>query len=458
MPEYNLLTIVSLAALLVSAAILFLLLRRGRTYSDDTASASRYQALAEERQTEIDRLNVTLSDLRSRLEREAEERQQLTNTITRVETERKAERKAAEEKIQMLTEIREDMESKFKEVTQESLKTQGESMTKTNLEKIEAALKPLKEHVGRFQLELKTVHEETLKERERLKVEIEQLSERSERISEEAVALTRALKSDKQRQGAWGEMVLESILQGSGLREGEEYVLQAHRTGSEGERLRPDAVVRLPGGKTLVIDSKVSLVAYAEATAAEDEEEAAAARKRHVQSMLNHIRSLASKEYQSAESASVDYVIMFVPIEGAISEALRQDGSITDHALERNVMIATPTTLMMALKTVANVWAVERRNQNAEAIAKRAGLLYDKITGFIDNMKSLGSRLDQAQAAYRSAFDQLSRGRGNLLFHVESLKKLGARTTKSIDVEYDADDDSADRLELSSGSGEKDGT
>ncbi len=443
-------TIVSLAALAVGVVVLVLILRRDKGSSGDPASASRYQALAEERQSEIDRLNGDISGLQAKLESESDERQKLAITVTRLETERKAEREAAEEKIRMLTEIREDMEAKFREVTQESLKTQGETITKTNLEKIEAALKPLKEHVGRFQLELKTVHEETLKERERLKVEIEQLSERSEQISQEAVALTRALKSDQQRQGAWGEMVLETILQGSGLREGEEYVLQAHRTGSEGERLRPDAIVRLPGGKTLVIDSKVSLVAYAEATAAEDKEEANVARKRHVQSLLGHIRNLSSKEYQSAEVASVDYVIMFVPIEGAVSEALRHDGSITEHALERNVMIATPTTLMMALKTVANVWAVERRNQNAETIAKRAGLLYDKVTGFVDNMKSLGTRLDQAQSAYSSAFDQLSRGRGNLLSQVETLKALGARTSKSIDADFDADDEA--QIQIGTGS------
>ena len=263
------------------------------------------------------------------------------------------------------------------------------------------------------------------------------LSQRSESISQEAVALTRALKSDQQKQGAWGEMILESILERSGLREGIEYETQAHRTGGEGERLRPDVVVNIPGGKTLVIDSKVSLVAYSDAVNAETEEQALTARKRHISSLRGHIKGLSAKDYQNAENSSVDYVILFVPIEGALSEALREDGTLTEYALEQNITIATPTTLMMALKTVANVWNVERRNQNAEVIAERAGRLYDKVVGFVDNMENVGKRLEQAQDAYQGAFSQLSRGRGNVLSQVETLKSLGAKTTKAIGVDFD---------------------
>ena len=163
--------------------------------------------------------------------------------------------------------------------------------------------------------------------------------------------------------------------------------------------------------------------------------EAAAARKRHVKSLRGHIKELASKDYQGAENSTVDYVIMFVPIEGALSEGLREDGKLTEHAIDRNIMIATPTTLMMALRTIANVWAVERRNQNAEQIAERAGRLYDKVVGFVYNLENVGKRLGQAQDAYKDAFDQLSRGRGNVLSQVESLKTLGAKTGKSIGVE-----------------------
>lgn len=400
-------------------------------------SADRFEALAGERKDEIDRLNGDLSKLRVKLEKEGEEQQTLTNTISRLQAEMKAEQQASEQKIQMLSKIREDMQAKFKELAAEALTLQGEQFSKANIEKLQATLTPLKEHVGHFEKELKAVHKATVDDRAALKAEINQLSQRSEAISQEAVALTRALKSDQKKQGAWGEMILESILERSGLREGVEYETQAHRTGDDGERLRPDVIVNIPGGKTLVIDSKVSLVAYTDAVNAETDEEALSARKRHVASLHGHINGLSAKDYQNAEYSTVDYVILFVPIEGALSEALRHDGRITEFALDKNVTIATPTTLMMALKTVANVWAVERRNQNAEAIAQRAGRLYDKVASFVDNMENVGKRLDQAQDAYQNAFGQLSRGRGNVLSQVEILKSLGAKTGKSITVEFE---------------------
>jgi DNA recombination protein RmuC len=400
-------------------------------------NADKFEALAGERKEEIDRLNGDLSKLRLKLENEAEEQQRLSNIISRMEAEVKSERASSLEKIELLTKIRDEMEAKFTDLAADALKLQGEQFSKANIEKLQATLTPLKEHVGHFEKELKAVHKATIEDRAALKAEINLLSQRSETISQEAVALTRALKSDQQKQGAWGEMILESILERSGLREGIEYETQAHRTGVDGERLRPDVVVNIPGGKTLVIDSKVSLLAYTDAVNAETEDQALVARKRHISSLRGHIKGLSAKDYQNAENSSVDYVILFVPIEGALSEALREDGTLTEYALDQNITIATPTTLMMALKTVANVWNVERRNQNAELIAERAGRLYDKVVGFVDNMENVGRRLEQAQDAYQGAFGQLSRGRGNVLSQVETLKALGAKTTKTIGAEFD---------------------
>ncbi len=410
-------------------------------------NANKFEALAVERKTEIERLYGDLSKLRGKLENEANERQELSNTVSRLQAEMKAEKKTSEDKIRMLSKLREDMQLKFKELAAEALEFQGEQFSKSNIEKLQATLTPLKEHVGHFEKELKAVYKAANEDRATLKAEINQLSQRSETISQEAVALTRALKADQQKQGAWGEIILESILERSGLREGVEYETQPHRIGESGERLRPDVVVNIPGGKTLIIDSKVSLVAYIDAINADTEQEAVDARRRHVSSLKGHINGLAEKDYQAAEDSTVDYVILFVPIEGALSEALREDGQLTESALEKNVTIATPTTLMMALKTVANVWAVERRNQNAEAIAKRAGLLYDKVFGFVENMENVGRRLGQAQDAYNDAFGQLSRGRGNLLSQVESLKALGAKTGKSIGTDFDGADGKLAQIE-----------
>ncbi|MDA9074572.1 DNA recombination protein RmuC [Amylibacter sp.] len=399
--------------------------------------ASKFKALAEERKAEADKLNQDLSKLRNKLDFENEEKTNLSNKVSELIAQSHAERKSSEEKIQILTQFRKDMETKFKELASEALQIQGENFSKSNIEKLEATLLPLKEHVGHFEKELRQVHEETVKDRERLKAEINQLSKKSDQISQNALELSKALKGDSQMQGAWGEMILESILEKSGLRVGEEYEVQAHRKNQDGERLRPDVVVNLPGGKTLVIDSKVSLAAYTDAVNSENEIDTIEAQKRHIVSIRSHINGLSAKGYQFAENSSVDYVILFIPIEGALSEALRMDGRITEYAMEKNITIATPTTLMMALKTISNVWDVERRNKNAELIADRAGKLYDKVSGFILNMEKVGERLTQAQDSYEVAFNQFSKGRGNVLAQVESLKKLGAKTTKSINTEFD---------------------
>jgi len=399
--------------------------------------ASKFKALAEERKAEVDRLNQDLSKLRNKLDFENEEKTNLSNKVSELIAQSHAERKSSEEKIQILTQFRKDMETKFKELASEALQIQGENFSKSNIEKLEATLLPLKEHVGHFEKELRQVHEETVKDRERLKAEINQLSKKSDQISQNASELSKALKGDSQMQGAWGEMILESILEKSGLRVGEEYEVQAHRKNQDGERLRPDVVVNLPGGKTLVIDSKVSLAAYTDAVNSENEIDTIEAQKRHIVSIRSHINGLSAKGYQFAENSSVDYVILFIPIEGALSEALRMDGRITEYAMEKNITIATPTTLMMALKTISNVWDVERRNKNAELIADRAGKLYDKVSGFILNMEKVGERLTQAQDSYEVAFNQFSKGRGNVLAQVESLKTLGAKTTKSINTEFD---------------------
>ena len=399
--------------------------------------ASKFKALAEERKAEADKLNQDLSKLRNKLDFENEEKTNLSNKVSELIAQSHAERKSSEEKIQILTQFRKDMETKFKELASEALQIQGENFSKSNIEKLEATLLPLKEHVGHFEKELRQVHEETVKDRERLKAEINQLSKKSDQISQNALELSKALKGDSQMQGAWGEMILESILEKSGLRVGEEYEVQAHRKNQDGERLRPDVVVNLPGGKTLVIDSKVSLAAYTDAVNSENEIDTIEAQKRHIVSIRSHINGLSAKGYQFAENSSVDYVILFIPIEGALSEALRMDGRITEYAMEKNITIATPTTLMMALKTISNVWDVERRNKNAELIADRAGKLYDKVSGFILNMEKVGERLTQAQDSYEVAFNQFSKGRGNVLAQVESLKTLGAKTTKSINTEFD---------------------
>lgn len=395
---------------------------------------TRSDQLIAESQTRLEKLRA---DLESRFEDVTRRAETAERSLAALRAQTEQERLAAEEKLALLTQVRTDMQRSFKDLADSALKTSSEELTKTSRERLEAALNPLKEHVALFQAELKANHEGALRDREALKAEIQLLSRQSEAVSKEAVALTRALKGDKQRQGAWGEMVLEGILERSGLRKGEEYTTQDSHADDGGGRLRSDVIVKMPQGSALVIDSKVSLVDYETAVNSEDEAEAAAARRRHVRALQSHIDTIASKDYARLVGQSVDYTIMFIPIEGALSEALREQGDLTRHALEKSVMIATPTTLMMALRTVSNFWTFDRRNRNAEEIAKRAGLLYEKVAGFVDAMDSLGKSLGQAQASFSTAMDRLSRGNGNVLSQVDRLKQLGARTGKTITADFD---------------------
>lgn len=414
------------------------------------SQADRLEASEAALTRELQRLRDEAAAIREQLEASRREAGELRTLNHGLETTLAKEREAAEEKIKLLSGIREDMENRFKQLADETMRRHGEDFSKSHRERLEALLTPFREHVGRFEEELRNVHQGAAKERERLKTEIEQLTRRSEQISAEAVSLTRALKGDKQRQGAWGEMILERILEDSGLERGLHYDVQSQQRDEHGGRWRPDVVVRMPREKWLVIDSKVSLVDYEAATRAETEEERAALIRRHTASLRRHIDQLAEKGYHALDAGTVDYVLMFLPIEGALSEALREEGSLTSYALSKGVGLMSPTTLMVALRTVEHIWAVDRRNRNAEAIADRAGKLYDKVAGFVEEMEKVGQRLGQAQEAHATAMDRLSRGRGNVISQVDKLKSLGARTVKSIDTDFDEDedDDAADRPAL----------
>ncbi|WP_296764583.1 DNA recombination protein RmuC [Sediminimonas sp.] len=474
MPDLPALDILSIASLGVAAVVLAWLLwalRRAGALRADLAQARTDLARLEERasaaeQREADtaayraqieeRARRTHDELRTALDAERREVAQRDTRIGELKTTLEKEREAGEEQLKLLRSVREDMEARFKALADQSVRTQGETLSRLSQERLEALLKPLRDNVGKFEVELRSAHQGAAKERERLKAEIAQLSAQSQAISEQAVNLTRALKGDTRQQGAWGEMILTGLLERSGLREGEEYFTQSHATDEDGRRYRPDVVVRLPGSKNLVIDSKVSLIAYERAVNAEIDEARALALRQHLTAMKAHIDGLSSKAYHRVAGETVDYVVMFLPIEGALSEALRAQGDLTGYALERNVTIATPTTLMMALRTIENVWAVERRSRNAEEIADRAGRLYDKVAGFVDAMQDVGTRLDQASKAHSTAMNRLSTGSGNVIRQVEQLRELGAKSSKTIALHGEEGDAIADQGATDPPTGEDD--
>ncbi|SHJ15457.1 DNA recombination protein RmuC [Wenxinia saemankumensis] len=348
---------------------------------------------------------------------------------------------SAEREVAALKDLREEMSRRFEELAGATLRRTGEDFSKAHTARLTELLTPFREHVGRFEAELRQVHGKADEERARLAQQISMLTTQTETVRSEAANLTRALKGDQQKQGAWGEMILERILEDSGLQEGLHYETQASRTDEEGGRYRPDVVVKMPRRKVLVVDSKVSLKAYNELVAAEDDAPRAEALARHVASLRRHIDTLAAKGYDRLEQGSVDYVLMFVPIEGALSAALGAQGDLTSYAVSKGVGVMTPTTLMVTLRTVEHIWTVERRESNAEEIARRAGLLYDKVAGFVDNMNKVGTHLDNAVRAHSDAYGQLRTGSGNVLRQVEMLKEMGARTKKSLATEFDGADE-----------------
>jgi DNA recombination protein RmuC len=335
---------------------------------------------------------------------------------------------------------RQQMTDEFKAIAGDVLKNQSETFTKQNREQVDTLLKPLQEKIGEFHVGL-------IKDRATMGEQIRALLESNVQITTEANNLTRALKGNSQTQGAWGEMILSTILERSGLREGEQYVTQQSHAGEAGSRLRTDVEVLMPNDDRLVIDSKVSLTAFEAYTNCEDETRAVHLQA-HVTSVRAHIRTLGEKAYQRHARSSLDYVMMFVPIEAALATAMQADAKLFEYGMSQGVMLTTPTTLMTVLRTVRNVWDIEKRHRNADEIAERAGALYEKVAGFLASMDKLDGQLDKARQSFDEAKGQLSSGRGNVLRQVEMLRELGAKTNRSLPAGWDGGSDEMPTLRI----------
>jgi DNA recombination protein RmuC len=362
----------------------------------------------------------------------AERDQALQNAI-RLEAALDSERKQGLGRIESLNEAKEALTSQFKNLANEILEDKSKRFTEQNVANLDALLKPLQTKLSEFKEQVNTSYGNEARERFALKSEIERLANLNLRMSDETRSLTQALKGDSKVQGNWGELVLESILESSGLRKGEEYLVQDSHTQVDGSRLQPDVVVKLPEGRSLVVDSKVSITAYSRHAEASDpviaEQELAA----HIQSLRQHIQGLSSKNYSSLYGiGSVDFVLMFVPIEPAFLLALKTAPNLYQEALAKNIVLVCPSTLMATLRTVAHLWRQDSQNRNALEIAKQCGTLYDKFVGFVDDLEKLGQRLDQAQTSYHDAFNKLKSGKGNLIRTAEKVRELGVKPSKNI--------------------------
>jgi DNA recombination protein RmuC len=337
-----------------------------------------------------------------------------------------------QQRLNDLQSARDELRAQFAELAGKIFDEREQRFAETSQQRLGQLLDPLKERIQAFEKRVEESYQNEARERFSLAKELERLQQLNQRLGDEATNLTRALKGQK-TQGNWGELVLERVLEHAGLEKGREYHTQVSLKGAEGERFQPDVLIQLPGDKQVIVDAKVSLTAYQAMLAAEDEAVRAHALKQHVLSLRAHLKGLSVKDYQRLEGLhSLDFVLLFVPIEAAFAAALQADPGLFQEAFEQHVVIVSPTTLLATLRVIDSLWRQERQSQNARDIAERAGQLYDKFVAFIADLDEMGSRLKQLDKAYDAARNKLCEGRGNLINRVENLKLLGARASKSL--------------------------
>lgn len=345
----------------------------------------------------------------------------------------KNERKHSIEKLRLLEEAREELKLQFSSLAQQIFNEKSERFSELNREKLDAILQPFSSQLTIFKQEINEIHRNDSRERTSLKSEILQLRDLNLQINQEAINLTNALKSDTKIQGNWGELVLERVLERSGLRNGIEYDTQGGFRDHDNRLMKPDVIIHLPEGKDIIIDSKVSLVSWEKYVNSEQENK----RARHLTAMIaairDHITTLSKKNYPGLGGIhSLDFVLMFMPIEAAFSTAFQHDDNLFGEALAKNIIIVTPTTLLATLRTVENIWNFEHQSKNSLEIARRAGIMYDKFRFFVEEMEKMGKQLATCHATYDGALLKLTRGRGNLIAQAEQLKELGVKVKKEI--------------------------
>lgn len=385
-------------------------------------------ALEQQRSTLQDQLN----DLQIREESWRREQQDQTITITRQSSEINQLKARNEEQQKDVERIQEKFTKEFENLANKILEEKSTKFTKQNRESLEHILNPLKEKIKTFEEKVDKTHKESIDYHAALREQIFGLKALNEQMSKEATNLTKALKGDSKMQGNWGELVLERVLEKSGLEKGREYSVQQSFTKADGLRVLPDVIIHLPDGKKMIVDSKVSLTDYERYVNAEDELRPKHL-KDHIYSLRKHIEQLSAKKYEDLyEIESPDFVLMFIPIEPAFALAINEDNKLYNQAFEQNIVIVTPSTLLATLRTIDTMWNNEKQQRNAVEIARQAGALYDKFEGFITDLTKVGKKMDEAKNEYSGAMKKLVEGRGNIITSIEKLKKMGAKAKKTL--------------------------
>jgi len=439
-----------IAGMLLGMVLIWLLLQmklkslRASLEMEHQQALVSMQAVKVELEKQIEVLNERFSNagedkvlLSEKLDQVNAERQDLEKKLVEAQSDYRHLQQKLETEKNELAKLQEKFKIEFQNIANTILKQNTREFNESSHKNMSELLNPLKEKITLFEKKVEDTYQKGLKDQTDLKAELKRLHDLNMKLGEEAGNLTRALKSDSKKQGNWGEVVLERILERSGLIKDEEYFLQQSATGKDGKMYRPDVLIALPEEKHLIIDSKVSLTAFQKYIAADDEQQKVLALKQHLLSIKNHVKELSDKRYDTLQGLnSPDFVLLFMPVEPAFGVAVQADPELFNFAWEKRIVIVSPTTLLATLRTVASIWRHERQTRNALEISSQGAKLYDKFVGFLEDLEKVGINLERARDSYYDAHKKLQSGRGNLVGQVEKLKALGLKTSKNINKKY----------------------
>lgn len=364
----------------------------------------------------------------------------LSAELAAAEADKRHQQELLDKQLKDAQQMQQRLTTEFENIATKVLRQRQEDFTQQSSKQIGDILLPLNERIKDFREQVSNAFNQETREKASLQAELKQLIELNQTLSKDATSLTQALKGDVKKQGNWGEFILEKVLEASGLRKGVEYDREVVVHGVEGDTLRPDVIIRMPDNKHIIVDSKVSLVAYEQLQHAENEEQNKALLKAHTESLKQHVKELYDKQYQRATGLNTpDFVLMFVPIEASYSVAIQADSTLYDYALERKIVIVSPTTLLATLHTISYVWKQDNQSKNAQEIARLAGAMYDKLCGMLEDFQKVQKSLDAAQKTYDEAYKKLSEGKGNVLVTADKIRELGAKASKILPQSADTE-------------------
>jgi DNA recombination protein RmuC len=425
-------SIILIFAILIALTIGFYI---GKLLSKTQSNAekSNLDGQLKSQTNQLSELKISFQDLQIEKQKVQAEKEEFAILLAKKENDFDNLLERNKEQKQEVNELQEKFTKEFENLANKILEEKTQKFTEQNKENLKNILSPLQDKIQHFEKKVEDTHKESIDYHAALRQQIVSLSEMNAQMSKETINLTKALKGDSKMQGNWGELVLERVLEKSGLEKGREYEVQQAFTSEEGSRILPDVIINLPDGKKMVVDSKVSLTAYEKYVNEEDDVQQNIYLKEHVNSVKRHVEQLSDKRYQDIyQMESPDFVLLFIPIEPAFALALQEDLNLYNKAFEKNIVIVTPSTLLATLRTIDSMWTNQKQQENAIEIARQAGALYDKFEGFVSDLIKIGKKMDEAKIEYSSAMNKLTEGKGNLVTSAEKLKKMGAKAKKAL--------------------------